>query len=205
MARLIPQGQGGLTEPFELRLGVNRLGRGPHNDFPIDHATVSALHCELVLNGDGLTVRDLGSTNGTIVNGQPVQHSYVLNGSIMRIGSVELLVEMSDAQVVIPEHRPVAAPPILRAPTGHHICLHHQMRPAVWKCTRCAHLLCTPCIHRLRRRGGKALYLCPDCSGICELLPEFARQSRRSWFGFVRDKLSLTRLLPSRRRAKPGR
>jgi hypothetical protein len=204
MARLIPQGQGGLTEPFELRLGVNRIGRGPHNDFSIDHATISALHCELVLDGDGLSVRDLGSTNGTFINGQPVRTGPLLAGQYLRLGSVELLVEFSAAQVIIPQFRPEVAPPVMRAPTGESVCLHHQTRQAVWKCSRCGHLLCTPCIHRLRRRGGKVLYLCPDCSGICEVLPEFAKQSKRSWFGFVRDKLDVTKLLSSRRKRKAG-
>jgi hypothetical protein len=55
----------------------------------------------------------------------------------------------------------------------------------------------------LRRRGGKTLYLCPDCSGLCEVLPEFARKPKRSWFGFVSDKLHLTRLITRRLRKPP--
>jgi pSer/pThr/pTyr-binding forkhead associated (FHA) protein len=203
MARLIPQGQGGLTQPLELRLGTNRLGRGPQNDFSIDHATVSALHCEVVLSGDSLTVRDLDSTNGTYINGQPIRTATLQNGHYLRLGSVELLVEVIDVNVVIPQPRAPALPPVLKTAAGKNVCIHHDFRQAVWKCTRCACLLCTPCIHRLRRRGGKTLYLCPDCSGLCEVLPEFARKPKRSWFGFVSDKLHLTRLITRRLRKPP--
>ena len=208
MAKLIPQGQGGLTDPLELRLGVNRLGRGPHNDFSIDHFTISSLHCEVVLDGDGMTVRDLESTNGTYVDGQRVQTSPLQTGQRLRLGSVELIAEVADVRVVIPEYQKPAVPPKLRTPSGKSVCLNHDFRPAVWKCTRCTHLFCTPCIHRLRRRGGKTLYLCPDCSGMCEVLPEFAGHPKRSWIGFVKDKLnvtrlmSITRLLPGRKKKK---
>lgn len=195
MAKLVSQGQAGLTEPLELRLGRNRLGRGPHNDFSIDHATVSALHCEVELTGDGLTVRDLGSTNGTFVNGQAVRVAWLQSGQYLRLGSVEFRVEVSDARVVIPEGRPAAVPPVLKTPSGRRVCLHHEIQPAVWKCTRCQHLYCTSCIHLIRRRGGQILHLCPDCSGTCEVLPEFARQRRASWFGVLRGKLKLTRLI----------
>jgi len=204
MAKLIPQGQGGLTEPMELRLGLNRIGRGPHNDFSIDHATVSSLHCELQLDGSTLLVRDLDSTNGTFINGEPVRDKAVLeNGHLLRLGSIEMRVELADVRVVIPEFRAPVLPPVIKAPkSGKRVCLHHDECEAMWQCTRCGHLLCTPCIHRLRRRGGKALYLCPDCSGMCELLPEFAKQKKRSWLGFVKDKLDVTKLI-TRRLSRP--
>jgi hypothetical protein len=205
MAKLIPQGQGGLTEPLELRLGVNRLGRGPHNDFCIDHATISALHCEVTLDGDGMTVRDLESTNGTYVDGQRVQTCALQAGQRLRLGSVELLTELADVHVVIPEYQKPAVPPKLKTPSGKSVCFNHDFRPAVWKCTRCTHLFCTPCIHRLRRRGGKTLYLCPECSGMCEVLPEFAQQPKRSWIGFVKDKLNVTKLMNITRHLPGGK
>jgi len=202
MAKLVPQVAGILTEPIQLRLGVNRIGRGPHNDFSIDHATISALHCELELGGETLVVRDLGSTNGTYLDGVAVKHSEVRSGQNLRLGSVELMVEFSEVRVVIPRFREPVAPRRIATPSGKLVCLHHDDREGMWKCTRCAHLYCTPCIHRIRRRGGKMLYLCPDCSGECELLPEFVKQDKRKWFSFIKDKLDVTRLLTRRRRRK---
>lgn len=195
MARLIPQGQGGVSEPIELRLGANRIGRGPHNDFSIDHFTVSSLHCEVTLDGDGMTVKDLDSTNGTYVDGQRIQKCALQTGQRLRLGSVELLAEVAAVQVSIPAYQKPVVPPMLKTASGKSVCLNHDFRPAVWKCTRCRHLFCTPCIHRLRRRGGKTLYLCPECSGLCEVLPEYATAPKRSWFGFVKDKLNVTKLM----------
>lgn len=195
MAKLIPQGQGGITDPIELRLGVNRIGRGPHNDFSVDHASVSSLHCEITLDGDGMVVKDLDSTNGTFVDGQRIQTGNLQTGQRLRLGSVELLAEISEVRVAIPEFQKLVVPPKLRTETGKSVCFNHDFRQAVWKCTRCTKLFCTPCIHRMRRRGGKTLYLCPECSGMCEVLPEFAGQPKRSWFGFVKDKLNVTKLL----------
>ena len=192
MAKLIPQGQGGLTQPLELRLGLNRIGRNSKNDFCIDHATVSSFHCEVSMDGDGLSVHDLKSTNGTFINSQPVQDGRIETGQRLRLGSIEFIAEFADVNVIIPEFQKPVAPPMLKTATGKSNCIHHDARQAVWKCERCNHLLCTPCIHRMRRRGGKTLYLCPDCSGTCELLPEFAPKKKGSWLGVIGSKLKST-------------
>ncbi|HTD86916.1 MAG TPA: FHA domain-containing protein, partial [Candidatus Binatia bacterium] len=57
---------------YELRAGVNRLGRSAKNDLQLDHPTVSSAHCEIVLSADGIVVRDLGSTNGTYINSEQI-------------------------------------------------------------------------------------------------------------------------------------
>jgi pSer/pThr/pTyr-binding forkhead associated (FHA) protein len=187
MARLIMQEQAGEPRALDLHLGVNRIGRAPDNHFAIEHATISLLHCEVEFNGEGLMLRDLGSTNGTFVEGERIRQAQLQSGQRLRLGSVEMTVEIADAHVVIPEFRKPVAPPIIKTPTGKNVCLHHENHPAVWKCTRCGNLLCTPCIHRLRRRRGRTLYLCPDCSGPCDLLPEYAKTTKQSWFGLLRS------------------
>ena len=66
----------GVTMPLEfgLRTGLNTLGRNPTNDFCIHEASVSSFHAEITVQDDGavVLVRDLQSTNGTFVDGQPV-------------------------------------------------------------------------------------------------------------------------------------
>ena len=53
-----------------LPLGVTTVGRGEENDFCLDDPKVSRLHAELKVTDDNMEVVDLGSTNGTFVNGE---------------------------------------------------------------------------------------------------------------------------------------
>lgn len=79
-----------------LRLvdGVNSIGR--HDDclIRIRSSQVSRRHCEVLMEGDALVVRDLGSSNGTFVNGKRVLGKQALNsGDVLTIGGVTLRVD----------------------------------------------------------------------------------------------------------------
>src|ERR1041384_425134 len=82
----------GLTHPgtFELEPGFNTLGRNPTNDFRVHDVTVSSFHCEIVVSGDSILVRDLGSTNGTFIDGQPILEAQLNPAQVLRLGSAEL-------------------------------------------------------------------------------------------------------------------
>jgi hypothetical protein len=194
MPRLVYQAEDGGARSLELRPGLNRIGRGSFSDLFIDHGSVSAAHCEVVLDSDGLSVRDLGSTNGTFVNGRRVRFAPVQIGQIITVGSVSVAILESENRVTIPEFREPAIPPVLKTPADEDVCLHHESQLAVWKCTRCGHHLCTPCVHRIRRRGGNALFLCPDCSGPCQLL-DSRKRGKFSWLGGLRAKMKIARLI----------
>jgi pSer/pThr/pTyr-binding forkhead associated (FHA) protein len=74
-ARLVPLNDG---PPIPLVKELTLIGRADDADVRIDHKSISKLHCAL-LAGDGLVVvRDLGSTNGTRVNGQRVRRGTLL-------------------------------------------------------------------------------------------------------------------------------
>ena len=55
-----------------LKPGVNRIGRGEHNDFKVAHGSVSTSHCEINVSSAGVLIKDLGSTNGTQLEAQPL-------------------------------------------------------------------------------------------------------------------------------------
>ena len=57
---------------------VLRIGRDPGNGLRLTHETVSRVHAELSFQGGAWVLRDLGSTNGTTVNGQRVTGSAVV-------------------------------------------------------------------------------------------------------------------------------
>lgn len=149
---------------FELRPGTNRLGRTTDCDVSIDHPTVSATHCEVLLGCGGLSVRDCGSTNGTFVDGTPVQEAVLLRGQTLRLGEVEFRVADTEIPISIPKFEvPVATAPVVLA-NGAVLCRRHRANVTVYECHHCHELLCEDCLHRLRRRGGKLLCLCPHCS-----------------------------------------
>ena len=88
-----PSGDG-LT--FRLPAGaVKTIGRSTGAEFMVDAALVSRLHCQLTATADSLHVKDLGSTNGTFVNGHRVTAAQLKHGDRLSIGRMELLVSKS--------------------------------------------------------------------------------------------------------------
>ncbi len=170
MARLSVKTEGLNARLIELKLGANRVGRHPDNDFQIDHSTISTIHCEMVLKDSGVVLRDLESTNGTFVDGEPVREVALSPGQIVRLGDVELLVESTDAIIAIPEfaNLDLPAPPMV-SEDGLILCARHEHSPVTYQCTKCQDLMCGTCVHRLRRKGSKKiLMLCPLCSGTVQ-------------------------------------
>src|SRR5439155_12402814 len=125
MPRLIVHSQEGHAESIELHPGTNRLGRGRQNDFVIEHATVSTAHCEIIVEGETVLIRDCGSTNGTFVKGQRIKEATLKPGEALRLGEVEMALESAPVTVAIPlvDFREPPAPPPLA--DGSMACLNH--------------------------------------------------------------------------------
>ncbi|MCC6352704.1 MAG: FHA domain-containing protein [Verrucomicrobiae bacterium] len=71
---------------FALDKPEVRVGRGRGNDITILHPSISRSHCMFVVTGDRLRVLDLGSSNGTIVDGKPVTEEVLTSGAEVRLG-----------------------------------------------------------------------------------------------------------------------
>jgi DNA-binding NtrC family response regulator len=69
---------------------VFRIGKSPDNDLVLGDDTVSRAHCEILHDERGFLVRDLGSTNGTLLDGREVREAYLTPGSALTVGSIEL-------------------------------------------------------------------------------------------------------------------
>ncbi len=90
--RLIVQ-SGAVPAEFNLRLPAV-LGRSPDADFKVKHHHVSRRHCELFEDGGQLIVRDLGSANGTVINGDVIDEACALSpGDELVLGGVTFRVE----------------------------------------------------------------------------------------------------------------
>jgi pSer/pThr/pTyr-binding forkhead associated (FHA) protein len=74
-------------EEFKITKSVTSVGRGIEADIQIDDTSVSRLHCSIVL-GSEVLIRDLDSTNGTIVDGNRASESVLYDGSIIKIGNI---------------------------------------------------------------------------------------------------------------------
>src|ERR1700683_1229977 len=71
------------------------IGRLPECDVVLPDSNVSRRHAELRRKGDGVFVTDLGSTNGTRVNGSPIREQLLASGDEVSVGSTRLIFEMS--------------------------------------------------------------------------------------------------------------
>jgi pSer/pThr/pTyr-binding forkhead associated (FHA) protein len=82
----------GLT--FRLLPGtLKTMGRAPRADFVVDAALVSRVHCRFTLNNTNeLELEDLGSTNGTFVNGRKVTRATLNDGDKLTVGRVHFVV-----------------------------------------------------------------------------------------------------------------
>jgi len=67
----------GESHKFELADGTHSVGRSSENDVQVAMARVSKVHAEIRIEGDKISVRDLGSRNGTELNGKPVGDAWV--------------------------------------------------------------------------------------------------------------------------------
>lgn len=75
-------------EVFRVRYGRQLIGRRPECDIRLRERAVSGIHAEVVRSAAGVVIRDLASTNGTVVNGTRIQDTAVLTtGSFVRIGN----------------------------------------------------------------------------------------------------------------------
>ena len=83
-----------LALTFRLLPGtLKTMGRAPRADFVVDAALVSRVHCRFVLNDTNqLELEDLGSTNGTFVNGKKVTRATLTAGDKLTIGRVQFVV-----------------------------------------------------------------------------------------------------------------
>ncbi|MGD8859309.1 MAG: sigma 54-interacting transcriptional regulator [Myxococcales bacterium] len=78
-----------------------RLGKGHHNDLVLRDSTVSREHCEIVRDSRGYLLRDLGSTNGTLIDGSEIREGYLRAGVVITVGRVELEVRPFDERIEV--------------------------------------------------------------------------------------------------------
>jgi pSer/pThr/pTyr-binding forkhead associated (FHA) protein len=91
---LLSPGLTGVTH--ELKADRTIIGRSEDNAFHLVDPSVSSRHCEVLLRQGELLVRDLQSTNGTYINGEPVTEKAMKPGQILRLGQIEMRLETGE-------------------------------------------------------------------------------------------------------------
>lgn len=87
------------------------IGRGSDADITISDSGTSRKHVEVLWDGEHAMVRDLGSTNGSKLDGRPVKQSALANGQVITIGRTDIVFRL------VPDAVPAPRPPRHDAPT----------------------------------------------------------------------------------------
>ena len=93
MPKLTIRSEAGESISHDLVDETYTIGRSPENTIRLDDVSVSGRHAELLLVAENCFLKDLDSTNGTIVNGQAVSDVQLRAGDRIRFGKVEACFE----------------------------------------------------------------------------------------------------------------
>ena len=158
----------------DIGLGVNSIGRGEDCQITIPHGSVSTIHCEIVCNNNVLVVRDLGSTNGTFINGQPITRATLSRGQVLQLGEVALQVDQAFEAMPMPEITIPAVTPrsqevvSVHLPDGVISCKYHLDQPAEWQESKHGELLCPECVRSVGLVGRAKTVFAKRSGGKCE-------------------------------------
>jgi pSer/pThr/pTyr-binding forkhead associated (FHA) protein len=76
---------------YPLKRGRTVIGRGSDADITIDDSGTSRRHVEILWDGERAQVNDLGSTNGTTLNGERIQKALLPQDSVVQIGRTRIV------------------------------------------------------------------------------------------------------------------
>lgn len=93
MPKFVVLSEGFTGRTCELKAEKSTFGRVEDNTFCIPEPSVSSHHCEVLLRGAEVVVRDLNSTNGTFLAGQQITEAVVKPGQIVRLGNLQMRLE----------------------------------------------------------------------------------------------------------------
>ena len=96
MAKLVVLSAGMTGRTHALKVDKTTIGRVEDNTFQIAEPSVSSHHCEVLLRGSEVVVRDLDSTNGTFIAGERITEKVIKPGEVLRLGQIEMRLETDE-------------------------------------------------------------------------------------------------------------
>jgi hypothetical protein len=96
MPKIVLLSEGFAGRTYELNVEKTTVGRVEDNAFQIAEPSVSSHHAEFILKGEEVLIKDLGSTNGTYINGDKITEAVLKPGQTLKLGTVEMKLEGKD-------------------------------------------------------------------------------------------------------------
>lgn len=107
MSKVVVIFNGQVQKEVAINKARINVGRRPSNDLVLDHLAVSGRHAAIDTTSEGTFILDLGSTNGTSVNGQPIKKHHLQDGDVIELGKYQLrFVVEKDTYQVSPDEVP---------------------------------------------------------------------------------------------------
>jgi pSer/pThr/pTyr-binding forkhead associated (FHA) protein len=105
MPKLAVSIDGVIVKEAQLTKERSTLGRRPYNDIVLDDLAVSGEHAAVSLRGGEVWIEDLGSTNGTFLDGQSIKNQKITPDNVIQIGKCQLkLIGGAEGQVSALHH-----------------------------------------------------------------------------------------------------
>lgn len=120
MAKLIITREAQLVREVQLAKERTTIGRHAHNDVVIDHRAVSGQHAAITTISGQVVLEDLGSTNGTFVNGRRINKHVLADLDRITLAKFELQFIASRARPAIPPAPVQSAPASVEVMNGFH-------------------------------------------------------------------------------------
>ncbi len=131
MAKIIIQADGEIDREILLTKARLTIGRRAHNDVVIDHAAISSQHAVIVVTANDVYLEDLGSTNGTKVNGQPVRKHYLQHQDVIALAGYTIHYCTDDSREAGNGNAQIVPDPLLSAGSEDHDCLITLAAPTI--------------------------------------------------------------------------
>jgi hypothetical protein len=130
MAKLVLSLDGDMLGHHFIAQDRFSIGRKPHNDMHIDDSSVSKEHAVILTIGNDQVLEDLGSTNGTLVNGNIIRKHILQNNDVIEIGRYQIRYMNQKAQPGMDFDRTLMMAPIHRQRKAHGNAETQDVEPA---------------------------------------------------------------------------
>jgi predicted component of type VI protein secretion system len=129
MAKLILTLDGQVLKEHEINKERTTIGRKPHNDIQIDNLAVSGEHAMIMTILNDSFLEDLGSTNGTLVNGLPIKKHFLQSNDLIEIGKYKIkylnekpakMTAVEFEKTMVLRNSPTAGAPAKKTPSDTH-------------------------------------------------------------------------------------